>query len=209
MISLTVCAQNIHMDGKASYYHNSLHGRKMANGQRYNRDSLTCAHRTLPFGTRLLVTNPANGRQVVVKVTDRGPFVRSRVIDLSYAAATQLGTLRSGVAMVQIEVLPKNNGAPYSRGQGLDLPKVEYGAAGVCYEYMPEWEKPKPVAKKRVARKVNTNNKKNKGNATQPRQQRQQNRQPQRQQQQQQRQSGSAWRNFFDKVKNGVGDLFD
>ena len=102
IISLTVCAQSTYMDGRASYYHNSLHGRKMANGQRYNRDSMTCAHRSLPFGTRLRVTNPMNGQQVIVKVTDRGPYVRGRIIDLSYAAASRLGTLRSGVAMVQM-----------------------------------------------------------------------------------------------------------
>lgn len=200
VISLTVQAQNVHMDGKASYYHNRLHGRKMANGQRYNRDSLTCAHKTLPFGTKLLVTNPANGRQVVVTVTDRGPYARGRIIDLSYAAASQLGTLRSGVAMVQVEILPKETKAPYSRPSGLELPKVEYGSAGVCYEYMPEWEKVKPETKKRVPRKVDTSQKKKKNNTQQPK------RQPQKKQNDK---SGSSWRNFFDKVKNGVDDLFN
>ena len=91
--TLTVHAQS---GGKASYYSNGLHGRRMSNGERYDRNGFTCAHRTLPFGTRLKVTNPRNGRSVIVRVTDRGPFVRGRVVDLSYAAARELGTLASG-----------------------------------------------------------------------------------------------------------------
>lgn len=218
------------MDGRASYYHNSLHGRKMANGQRYNRDSMTCAHRTLPFGTKLRVTNPVNGNQVIVTVTDRGPYVRGRVIDLSYAAASRLGTLRTGVAMVQIEILPEEVQIPYRQEEVLELPTVEYGSAGICYEYMPEWEKVKPEHKKRLPRKVDTSNRKkqkpsasrqqqNSKQVWQNRQQPQQqasNQQGQtngsrqgQQQKPEKKQSGSAWRSFFDRVKNGVTSLFD
>lgn len=220
LLSFTVHAQNVHMDGRASYYSNNLHGRIMANGQRYNRDSLTCAHRTLPFGTRLRVTNPINGQQVIVKVTDRGPYVRGRVIDLSYGAARRLGTLRSGVAMVQIEILPDDLQVPYNSPAVEELPKMEYGGAGVCYEYIPEWEKvntdPKP---KRLPRKVNTSTRKN--NQTQKRAVSQRSNRHNAQQanrrgnsnqqnnQQQKKQSGSSWSNFFDKVKNGVTSLFD
>ena len=71
ILCLTVHAQSVRIDGRASYYSNNLHGRRMANGQRYDRDSMTCAHRSLPFGTRLRITNPMNGQQVIVKVTDR------------------------------------------------------------------------------------------------------------------------------------------
>lgn len=218
IISFAVHAQNVHMDGRASYYHSNLHGRKMANGQRYNRDSMTCAHRSLPFGTKLRVTNPVNGSQVVVTVADRGPYVRGRVIDLSYGAAAQLGILRAGVAMLQIEILPKEVEIPYRKEEVLELPKVEYGSVGVCYEYMPEWEKVKPEPKKTLKRKVSTANKgkkpaskpHDKQAAASQQQQSQQQHQPQQHQpQQQKKQDGSTWRSFFDKVKNGVTSLFD
>lgn len=206
--SFAVHAQTVQMDGRASYYHNSLHGRRMANGQRYNRDSMTCAHRTLPFGTRLRVTNPINGRQVIVTVTDRGPYVRGRVIDLSYAAANRLGTIRSGVAMVRIEILPKENPVPYADDNIKELPEVEYGGAGVCYEFIPEWEKVKEQPKK-LPRKVNTAQKKRSGNnrkaaQAKPKQQNTAKAQPKRQ-----KKSASSWQNLFDKVKNGVTSLFD
>ncbi|MCH5181342.1 MAG: septal ring lytic transglycosylase RlpA family protein [Prevotellaceae bacterium] len=89
--------------GKASYYSHKLHGRRTSDGSRYHRDSLTCAHRTYPFGTMLKVTNTTNGREVIVKVTDRGPYGHGRVIDLSYAAAKDLGMVASGVAQVEVE----------------------------------------------------------------------------------------------------------
>ena len=77
--------------GKASFYSKKFFGRKTASGERLHPDSLTCAHRSYPFGTKLMVYNPANGRSVIVKVTDRGPFVRGRIIDLSWRAAKELG----------------------------------------------------------------------------------------------------------------------
>ena len=78
--------------GVASYYSKSWTGRKTANGERLHHDSLTCAHKTYPFGTLLKVTNPANGLSVIVKVTDRGPYARGRVVDLSVRAAKELGS---------------------------------------------------------------------------------------------------------------------
>lgn len=89
--------------GKASYYSRKATGAKTSSGERLHHDSLTCAHRTYPFGTKLKVTNPANGRWVVVRVTDRGPYGRNRIIDLSYRAAKELGMLTQGVAMVLVE----------------------------------------------------------------------------------------------------------
>ena len=80
--------------GIASYYGKRATGRKTSSGERLHHDSLTCAHRTHPFGTWLKVVNPHNGQQVVVKVNDRGPFGRGRIIDLSWSAARQLGILR-------------------------------------------------------------------------------------------------------------------
>ncbi len=89
--------------GKASFYSQKLHGRKTASGERLHPDSLTCAHRNYPFGTKLFVYNPVNGRHVIVKVTDRGPFVRGRIIDLSWRAAKELGILAQGVATVVVQ----------------------------------------------------------------------------------------------------------
>lgn len=88
--------------GNATYYGHKFHGRRTSDGSRYHRDSLTCAHRTLPFGTLLKVRNARNGREVVVKVTDRGPFGRGRIIDLSYAAAKEIDMVGAGVARVEV-----------------------------------------------------------------------------------------------------------
>jgi len=92
-------------EGYASYYGREHHGRRTASGERFDAGRLTAAHRTLPFGTRVRVTNLDNGRKVVVTVTDRGPFRRHRVIDVSRRAAEDLGFLREGTARVRLEVL--------------------------------------------------------------------------------------------------------
>lgn len=88
--------------GLASYYADALQGRKTANGERYNRNAFTAAHRTLPFGTRVRVTRLKTRQSIVVRINDRGPFVKGRIIDLSYAAARELGMLRDGVVKVQV-----------------------------------------------------------------------------------------------------------
>jgi rare lipoprotein A len=93
------------LTGVASYYANSLAGRRTASGERYDPQALVAAHRTLPFGTILRVTNPANDRSVEVRVIDRGPFTRGRVLDLSRRAAEELDLIRRGVGTVRIEVL--------------------------------------------------------------------------------------------------------
>ena len=90
---------------RASYYHSKFEGRMTSSGSKYRADSLTCAHRTLPFGTRLKVENPKNNNFVIVKVTDRGPFIKGREIDLSYAAADQLEIVAHGVAEVVVTKL--------------------------------------------------------------------------------------------------------
>ena len=86
--------------GKASFYAKRFHGRKTASGERLHPDSMTCAHRSYPFGTLLMVYNPANGRSVHVRVTDRGPYVQGRIIDLSWSAAKKLGIIGQGIATV-------------------------------------------------------------------------------------------------------------
>ncbi|NDW10607.1 septal ring lytic transglycosylase RlpA family protein [Dysgonomonas sp. 520] len=88
--------------GKASFYAKKFHKRKSASGEIYNQDSLVCAHRTLPFGTLLEVYNPSNDKSVVVRVIDRGPFAKKRIIDLSPAAARKLDFIQSGVTTVEI-----------------------------------------------------------------------------------------------------------
>lgn len=93
------------ISGAASWYGGKFHGRLTANGERYDMNELTAAHKTLPFGTKVKVTNSANGKSVVVRINDRGPFVAGRTIDLSRGAATAVGMLGSGVAKVKLDVL--------------------------------------------------------------------------------------------------------
>lgn len=88
--------------GNASFYSHKMHGRHTSDGGKYHTDSLTCAHRTYPFGTLLRVRNPKNDKQVIVKVTDRGPHRKRLLIDLSYSAAKELDIIRAGVAQVEI-----------------------------------------------------------------------------------------------------------
>jgi rare lipoprotein A len=92
-------------EGAASYYHDALEGRSTASGQPYRADGLTAAHRSLPFGSRVRVTNLSNGLSVVVRVNDRGPFTRGRVIDLSRAAAARIGLLARGHGKVRLELV--------------------------------------------------------------------------------------------------------
>ena len=91
--------------GMASYYGKEFSGRRTANGERFNPGGLTAAHRSLPFGTKLQVTNLRNGKKVVVRITDRGPFAKGRVLDLSYGAARAVGMVSSGTAKVKMERL--------------------------------------------------------------------------------------------------------
>ena len=91
--------------GMASYYARDFQGRKTASGERYDMNRFTEAHRTYPFGTTLRVTHLGNGRNVVVRVNDRGPFARGRIIDLSRAAARRLDMIRSGTARVKVEFM--------------------------------------------------------------------------------------------------------
>jgi len=91
--------------GVASFYSEFHDGRRTASGEAFDMEALTAAHRTLPFGTRVKVTNLDNGRSVVVRINDRGPFVKKRIIDVSHAAAQQLKMVHRGTARVRLEVL--------------------------------------------------------------------------------------------------------
>lgn len=112
--------------GNASYYADRFHGRRMANGQLYHRDSMTCAHLRYPLGTKLLVRNIVNGREVVVTVTDRGPYTRKFVIDLSRAAARQLDIIHYGFQPV--EIFPFIAGrVPYKYEPSTERPELDLG----------------------------------------------------------------------------------
>jgi rare lipoprotein A len=92
--------------GTASYYGRELAGNRTASGERFNPAGFTAAHRTLPLGTKLRVTNVANGRSVIVRVNDRGPFVGKRLIDVSLGAAQEIQMIRTGTAQVRLELVP-------------------------------------------------------------------------------------------------------
>jgi rare lipoprotein A len=94
--------------GLASYYGPKLHGKTTANGEKMDKYGLTCAHKTLPFGTMLEVRYPVKGTSVIVRVNDRGPFIKNRVIDLSLHAAEELGFTNKGVAKIEATIVGEN-----------------------------------------------------------------------------------------------------
>lgn len=95
--------------GEASYYAGFHHGKKTASGERFNMHSLTAAHRSLPLGSKIKVTNLNNGKEVVVRVNDRGPYARGRVLDVSLGAAKKLDMIKTGTAKVSIQILHVGN----------------------------------------------------------------------------------------------------
>lgn len=103
------------LSGKASWYGKDFHNKATASGLAYDMYTFTAAHRTLPIGTVVKVTDQNNGKSVMVCVTDRGPFVRGRIIDVSYAAASKLGLHKRGVGNVKLEVVSDENGAPLKK----------------------------------------------------------------------------------------------
>jgi rare lipoprotein A len=97
--------QGYRAEGQAPYYGARHHGNKTASGERFDQNALTAAHRSLPFGSQVQVTNLRNNKSVVVRINDRGPYAKQRIIDLSQKAAERLGMLRDGVVPVRIEHL--------------------------------------------------------------------------------------------------------
>ena len=114
--ALPVPAKRIYREtGTASWYGREAHGKTTASGEVFDMNDMSAAHRTLPLGTVIRVTNLDNYRSVTVKVNDRGPFVKNRIIELSYGAAKELGFIAQGTAQVKIETLePVNGGASYT-----------------------------------------------------------------------------------------------
>lgn len=127
--------------GKASYYSKRATGARTASGERLHHDSLTCAHRNYPFGTLLRVKNLSNGKEITVKVTDRGPYGRGRIIDLSYGAARELGMLSQGVAMVEVRRADGSN-PPYRMDDETErgLPDFEFDFSKAAYSFIKDWK---------------------------------------------------------------------
>ncbi len=125
--------------GIASYYSNRLHGRRMSDGTKYHKDSLTCAHKRYPLGTMLKVTNIRNGKSVVVRVSDR--CGSRRIIDLSYAAAKEIGIVSSGVGMVRVEKFNEEQGIPFRQNDKIDIPELDFEVTEKSGDYKPEWKK--------------------------------------------------------------------
>lgn len=138
-IGFTPLQAQLPQKGKASYYSKKFHGRKTASGERLHPDSLTCAHRTYPFGTKLKVYNPANGRSVVVRVTDRGPYVRGRIIDLSWRAAKELGIISQGVGTVFVQKY-SDIVVPFLPEDEIEVPDLELETNDGARGMTPFWQ---------------------------------------------------------------------
>ncbi len=115
-------------EGTASYYGRELHGRRTSSGERFSKHKLTAAHPTLAFGTMVKVTNLDNGKSVTVRINDRGPSTKKRIIDVSYAAAKKLGMIAAGTAQVRIEALKEevDPAVPVSEPESEDTPRELY-----------------------------------------------------------------------------------
>lgn len=160
LIMIMACAQLAAQTqkGKASYYSKRATGARTSSGERLHHDSLTCAHKTYPFGTLLKVTNPNNGKEIVVRVTDRGPHRRGRIIDLSWGAAKQLGILNHGVAMVTVEVVDKNK-IPF-RPEPMEMPEIDFELTSGARYASAEWAKKEVQKVKRINHHISSPNKK-------------------------------------------------
>lgn len=149
MIASWGCPSLAQQRGMASYYSNRMHGRRMSNGDKYHRDSLTCAHAKYSLGTLLRVTNIKNGKSVVVEVTDRCSNHSRRIIDLSYAAAKEIGIISQGMGMVRVEKYRREMNVPYRDDDEIDLPELDYEVTegqkgkGKNEPYSPAWRKGK------------------------------------------------------------------
>lgn len=108
--------------GEASWYGSRYHGRKTSSGERYNKNDMTAAHKTLPFGTKVKVTNLDNNQWVILRINDRGPFVGDRIIDVSEAAARKLDFHSQGIGNVKVEVLETQADLASAYGFSFDVP---------------------------------------------------------------------------------------
>lgn len=137
--SMTIWAQ-YKGKGIASFYSDKLHGQRMSNGDRYHRDSMTCAHLKYPLGTLLKVRNPLNNKEVVVKVTDRGPHSKKFIIDLSKAAAKEIGVY--GTGFTTVEITPYRPGeCPYKNEDTIEvIPELDLDYEPIATYPEPGWK---------------------------------------------------------------------
>ncbi len=185
--------------GKATFYSKRSTGSRTASGERLHHDSLTCAHRTYPFGTLLKVTNLDNNKTVIVKVTDRGPFSRGRIIDLSWRAAKELDILSKGVCMVKVE---RYNESMLFRPSE-HLPEIDFEMTDAAGEFGAGWAsrieksdiletevKKKTAGKASASKEVGSRSesKKHKEHHTEEK-----------------KESGSTWSNVFNTIKKKAG----
>ncbi len=192
--------------GKATFYSKRSTGARTASGERLHHDSLTCAHRTYPFGTMLKVTNLDNNKWVVVKVTDRGPFSRGRIIDLSWRAAKELDILAKGVSMVKVERYQGDN-ILFRPTDGGNLPEIDFEMTDAANEFGESWPlrlersdileteaKKKPAAKTATTGKHPTakpDNKQHKNHRTTEK-----------------KESSSTWSNMLKGIKKKTEEIF-
>ncbi len=204
--SISVNAQQ--QKGKATYYSKRATGARTASGEKLHHDSLTCAHKFYPFGTFLKVTNLANDKSVVVKVTDRGPYGKGKIIDLSWGAAKEIDMLVQGVASVKVEVV--ESPIPLRPNEDLDLPLVDFEVAEARYSFIENWKEhmqsennntkkktQKPTHPKKKAKLIlaNQNEKKSLEVKTQMKTE--------------QKEKTNSWNNVFEKVKNWGESFFE
>jgi rare lipoprotein A len=151
LLCTSAFSQSLPQTGKASYYSDRFQHRKTRSGQRYDKRKLTAAHRTLPLGTFVKVTNLKNNKCVVVKINDRGPMVKDRCIDLSRAAAKQIGMLKSGVVPVKVEAFKGINNlmaeAPITKGTSTGKKKINKSQIALAQKQVTKKSKTRVVAK--------------------------------------------------------------
>lgn len=226
LITLSASAQHRTQRGKATYYSRKATGARTADGGRLHHDSLTCAHRSLPFGTLLKVTNLRNQKSIVVKVTDRGPYRRGCIIDLSYGAAAQLGMLAQGIAMVEVQRISGTT-PPYRLDDSeTGMPDFEFDFSKASYSFIKEWnsntaekqeKEDQDAAKRKLMAARNTEREKEKTEKEKAGQKQQSNatqhtvatpnkRITPKPKLQTKKQDPSVWSNIFKKVKNWFGD---
>ena len=150
-LSFSVSAR-AQQSGKASFYAKRATGSRTASGERLHHDSMTCAHRSYPFGTLLKVTNVLNGSQVVVRVNDRGPFRRGRIIDLSWGAAKAIGMISHGVVPVTVELLRRATIPFKPEEDDLDLPQLDFEVADIeaTDDLIPIWQQDAQIDHRKV-----------------------------------------------------------
>lgn len=198
-VFISALAWGQQQQGKASYYSKRATGARTASGERLHHDSMTCAHKYYPFGTMLKVTNLANKKSVVVKVTDRGPFTRGRIIDLSWGAAKEIDMIRQGVAPVKVEVVDEVP-IPMRPKEDNDLPRMDFELAEATYSFIDKWKEGDKKAEETTSPKAKSH-KKTRRQTTAGKEghsKKKSSREPQ----PESKEEHNTWNSVFDKLKN-------